>query len=1235
MNIHALSKQRSEDLWHEAVELLSDELRGSLDAQPGNHRDILEVVLFDARQKRELCLARRWKIKKRNGDVIILRDVFDKIITWTNAFKSVGDTVASIGPQWVVMPWTAISLLIKMSVTESEIFGTMIDGVETTTNILARYTIFEAVYLQRRTPATAQLRSSLVALYAAVLSFLAETCSYFGVNTGRRMLKVANPLSTGNIESLQNTIKDRQSEVDRDSQLVAMELLQHTAHNINALSSHTKTSFGSVFSILDAGVARVPSWGQQNGGEEVMRHALNTLQNPVRTSRPQSLNHDGLDMKQRKLVFDWLSPATYWLHHLSERTGRLESSGEWMFEDEEFQRWRVSSISGTLWLHGLAGSGKTKLASALIDQELKTAKARPDAAPMAYFYCSRNPAEPERANPQEVLRCIARQLCRDDPSKMVNPSLKNLHEFLKDPAPGESKLSISSTVDLILELLKENPATIIIDALDEADPLERHQLMDALDKIVLNSENIVKVFLTSRNDGDITCRLSSTPNIYIDAHRNVTDLSRYIVAEISAAVRSRKLLGGNVSERLQTTIGYSVMARAKGLFQSVNLQLQSLCDTQRIRTESDLLEQLGQLPDTLPDLYSISLAQVMNQTPSESACAVAALKLLLAALHTLPWDAFLALLSKAVAKEQPVNVSRESILRITCGFLDSDEEKSFVAFSHSSAREYLQNHRDFPHPMVHLMAASVCFASLEGASHSMPLCAAHQYSCSFLGHHLEEAGRALRQRELGEQINNFLALNPNGGHQFKVWREDVARIYFPEIIPSIMMSTRSLRCAHPLGFSIIFNLEEYFLDLMDNTIFASGVCYNLEHICSRSKVDSTVRASCYLTCNLTWFELAIQLSRAEIITTMLQKDMKPFTFYNDGGLNILHFACSLGNAKMVRTILEFEVDPNELTRQAEQEQRRPEELGRFSREHGVRSGLGFRSSSRAGDVVTPFIRGSDRSAPIHLAISAGASPACVRELLSHGADVHKRTQGGSTTLQLAVEAGDAAGDIVDILLEYGADPNATVGFGRTIVHVSAAMGLADILSRLLKSGSVDPNVPDAYGQTLFNIATRYGHENVLSVLDNMGATQQSGRLSLDSNEDDDQPSLPLMNSSVGTEWTSRGEESFPPSCIPQVTVTEVRDFNHPILDTTSVQLDNTLSIHLENTPDIQRDNTPSIQSDNTPSDQRDSSKAPYQQVEWECRPHPTQAGNHVGRRYVEFCNRTNGPICFNQASVNA
>lgn len=126
-------------------------------------------------------------------------------------------------------------------------------------------------------------------------------------------------------------------------------------------------------------------------------------------------------------------------------------------------------------------------------------------------------------------------------------------------------MSIEATAALVLKALAQNPGTIVIDALDELRPDDRHELWDCLDNIVRDSPNVVKVFLTSRDDGDIVCRLSSTPNIYISVQDNQSDIERFTEQELDAAIARKRLLRGLVSEQLRWKIFTALNQGSQGM----------------------------------------------------------------------------------------------------------------------------------------------------------------------------------------------------------------------------------------------------------------------------------------------------------------------------------------------------------------------------------------------------------------------------------------------------------------------------------------------------------------------------------------------------------------------------------------------------------------------------------------------------------------------------------------------
>lgn len=76
--------------------------------------------------KKQLCLQKRWKFKKPNGDVVIVRDLLEKISLWIDRFKEVGDTVVQYDPAHAALPWAAFRFLLQTAVSEVQLFGAMV-----------------------------------------------------------------------------------------------------------------------------------------------------------------------------------------------------------------------------------------------------------------------------------------------------------------------------------------------------------------------------------------------------------------------------------------------------------------------------------------------------------------------------------------------------------------------------------------------------------------------------------------------------------------------------------------------------------------------------------------------------------------------------------------------------------------------------------------------------------------------------------------------------------------------------------------------------------------------------------------------------------------------------------------------------------------------------------------------------------------------------------------------------
>jgi hypothetical protein len=144
---------------------------------------ILNDVLAAVEAKKQSCMQKRWKFTKRNGEVIIIRDLFEKIATWVNKFKDVMDVAVQYDPTHASLPWAGIRLLLQVAVNDNQTFGAMAEGVAFVSNVITRCAIIEDLYLPGVSAAKHQLTQAIIKLYTATLKYLLKASRFYGRNT--------------------------------------------------------------------------------------------------------------------------------------------------------------------------------------------------------------------------------------------------------------------------------------------------------------------------------------------------------------------------------------------------------------------------------------------------------------------------------------------------------------------------------------------------------------------------------------------------------------------------------------------------------------------------------------------------------------------------------------------------------------------------------------------------------------------------------------------------------------------------------------------------------------------------------------------------------------------------------------------------------------------------------------------------------------------------------------------
>lgn len=202
--------------------------------------------------------------------------------------------------------------------------------------------------------------------------------------------------------------------------------------------------------------------------------------------------------------------------------------------------------------------------SLVIDQILRELEEPLFPTPLAYFYCTRETTEPRRANPMEIMRSILKQLSsKNDQFPIQLPITRKWHERVGQGL--DDGLDLSECIDLIIELTREAPAIIVIDALDECQKKTRLDLLDGLDKIMQDAEHVVQIFVSSRRDSDIRNHFRKRPKLEIAAADNSVDITNFVNREVNKKIAAGKLLGGQPPETLVAYIKSTLLERAEGM----------------------------------------------------------------------------------------------------------------------------------------------------------------------------------------------------------------------------------------------------------------------------------------------------------------------------------------------------------------------------------------------------------------------------------------------------------------------------------------------------------------------------------------------------------------------------------------------------------------------------------------------------------------------------------------------
>ncbi|KAH6670150.1 hypothetical protein B0J14DRAFT_517196 [Halenospora varia] len=664
------------DLWATAAAQMSDEDRNNINFSCPDKLNILSDLLQVTEKSRQECIKKRWRYTRKSGETVIFVDLFGKIVKWIDLFKQVGDTAIQYDPVHAALPWAGVRFLLQIAINDSDKFSFVVESAASIGEIICRYAVFEDVYLQSPSPATDELQRALVKFYAAIMVYLSKVKSYFEQNSAMRRLK-SGFLAKSDIESYFSAIATAQETVDRCSCMVEMQEKLNQRMDLKRL--------------------------------------LECIDGPMeRISADLESIKDGFESSKRTEILRWISPEPYIQHHEQAKREVLLGTGQWLLSDPVFQRWKKESVSSILWLHGIPGSGKSKLVSIVIEDAKKVFQNGQSPAPV-FFYCSRNTAEPARSNPDAIVASIVRQLSSIQLGHPLLPPTVAAYKKQEMEGFTSGSLGIDESRALILQLAQHYPLiTIVIDALDECHPERRADLLRTFESILQECSSLVKIFVSSRDDQDIVWHLQKYPNLELSSNKNTDDITTFVRKETEALIMQGKLLRlSKNKENLKKEIIEQVTKNADGMFRWASLQLQNLCS---IRTDEAVRERLERLPPKLEELY-LELYEELTKTSADAdrEVTINAFSWLLCAQRTLTSGEFLAALS-TTPRRQFNQLTKEHILEMCSNMVVFDPTLDTFRFAHLSVREFLEKRPEYTRESTNALAAETCLLDVLSAT---------------------------------------------------------------------------------------------------------------------------------------------------------------------------------------------------------------------------------------------------------------------------------------------------------------------------------------------------------------------------------------------------------------------------------------------------------------------------------------------------------------------------------------
>lgn len=271
------------------------------------------------------------------------------------------------------------------------------------------------------------------------------------------------------------------------------------------------------------------------------------------------------------VIYQTLNPVVF---DATNRTGCLDGTRTNLIQT--ITEWALDSTQpqNVLWLHGLAGSGKSALSTTIANH------LRDKGRLGAFIFYDRD--DSERSNPSNVIRTIVYQLCSYNASiqAAISAVLQKFSDIHLSPIRTQF-------LHLLVDALRADgavdattPIVVVFDAMDECgNPDSRESLLEVISELWSQLPLSIRLFVTSRCENGIRGALEGQEHVLAmelntDSAANNNDISFYLRKQLHRVRNKTKSLqnlggwpsDGDISKLTQRASGLFVWASTASKF---------------------------------------------------------------------------------------------------------------------------------------------------------------------------------------------------------------------------------------------------------------------------------------------------------------------------------------------------------------------------------------------------------------------------------------------------------------------------------------------------------------------------------------------------------------------------------------------------------------------------------------------------------------------------------------------